>query len=283
MGKVILSADSTCDLGNELLQRHNVQIYPLHVHIGDREYRDGIDITGDEIYRIYEQQHLLPKTAAVNTQEFLDHFQPWTDQGYEVVHVSIGSGLSSSYQNAVIAAQELPGVHVVDSCSLSTGIGLLVIEAAQRIAAGLPGEQVAREVQALTDKVRASFVIDSLEFLREGGRCSALAAFGANLLNLKPCIQVSTKDGSMGVGRKYRGKLEKVLRQYAQDKLADEPNRQHTRAFITHSGIAQERIDLVKNVLEEQADFEEIHITRAGSTISAHCGPNTLGVLFMVE
>lgn len=197
----------------------------------------------------------------------------------------LGSGISSSYQNCCIAAQELGNVYPIDSCNLSTGIGLLVIEAAERIAKGMTAAQIYREVNELKTKVHASFVIDNLTYLYEGGRCSALAAFGANLLNIKPCIEVDNSSGKMRVGKKYRGTLPKVLSQYTMDKLNDQTDLKHERIFITHSGISPENIGLVRNTIEEMSrvrgDFKEILVTRAGCTISSHCGPNTLGVLFI--
>lgn len=281
--KVILSADSTCDLSPELLERYQVQRYPLHVVLNEKTYSDGVDITPDEIYTVYKEQGVLPKTAAVNMAEYIDFFKPFVDDGCEVVHISLGSGLSASYNNCRMAAEELEGVYVVDSRNLSTGSGLLVLEAAERIAAGMPAEQVAKEVQALTSKVQASFVIDTLEFLHKGGRCSALAMFGANLLQLKPGIEVNNQDGKMGVGKKYRGSLDKALQQYVQDKLADRTDIRTNRIFITHSGISDERIAMVKNLVAQYIKFDEVLITRAGCTVSSHCGPNTLGILFMTK
>ena len=281
--KVILCADSTCDLGPELIERYQVHCFPLHVILEDKTYADGVDLTPDDIYDVYRQKQVLPKTAAVNTAEYLDFCKPFIDDGCEVVYISLGSGLSASYNNCRMASEELPGLYVVDSRSLSTGSGLLVLEAADRIAAGMPAEQIAREVQALTEKTHASFVIDTLEFLYKGGRCSALAMFGANLLQLKPGIEVNNADGSMGVGKKYRGSLDKALQQYVKDKLEGRTDIRTNRVFITHSGISDERIAMVKSLVEQCMPFDEIFITRAGCTISSHCGPNTLGVLFMTK
>ncbi|MGI6265461.1 MAG: DegV family protein [Acutalibacteraceae bacterium] len=278
---VVLSADSTCDLGDELRERYHVQYYPFHVILDGKAYRDGVDLMPDDIYRIYDEKGILPKTAAINVAEYEDFFRGFTEQGYEVVHVTLGSGLSSSCNNCRLAAENVGGVYVVDSCSLSTGSGLLVIEAAERIAGGMPAEQVAAEVQALTGKSHASFVIDTLEYLYKGGRCSALARFGANLLSLKPGIEVNNADGTMTVGKKYRSSLDKALAQYVQDKLEGRTDLKRDRVFITHSGISDERVDMVRELIKKYADFDEIFVTRAGCTITSHCGPNTLGVLFM--
>ena len=280
---IILSADSTCDLGDELRARYNVQYYPFHVILDGETYADGVDLMPDQIYEVYREKKILPKTAAINTAEYVEYFKQWTDQGYEVIHLTLGSGLSATYNNCRLAAQELPGVYAIDSRNLSTGSGLLVIEAAERIAAGMPAAQIAEEVQALTSHSQASFLIDPLEFLYTGGRCSALAMLGANMLQLKPCIEVDNASGSMNVGKKYRGSLEKALSQYVQDKLQGRTDIRNERIFITHSGISQERIDLVKKLVKQYGDFQEIFVTRAGCTISSHCGPNTLGVLFMTK
>lgn len=283
MSKIILSSDSTSDLGEQLKERYNVNYMPLHVHLGDKLYRDGVDIDPVFIYEQFDKEKILPKTAAPNPQEYVDYFKQWTDEGHEVIHISIGSGLSSSHQNAKLAAEEVGNVHVIDSGNLSTGMGHLVIETAERIAEGLPAKQIYEEVLELKSKVHASFVIDTLTYLREGGRCSALTAFSANLLNIKPCIKVDNTDGNMTVGKKYRGSLSRVLKRYTKDQLKDRPDLKLDRVFITHSGTSQEIIDIVKDTVEEVADFKEILITRAGCTISSHCGPNTLGVLFMTE
>lgn len=281
--KVLLTADSTCDLSEELVKRFDVVINPLHVVLDEQSYLDGVDLTPDDIYRVYNEKKLLPKTAAINTAEFVDFFTPYLNEGYEIVHINLGSGLSVTHANCRMAAAELKGVYVVDSCNLSTGSGLLVLEAADRIAAGMPAEQVAREVQDLAGKVSASFVLDTLEFLYKGGRCSALAMMGANLLQLKPCIEVDNTSGKMGVGKKYRGSLDKALQQYVHDHLADRTDVRTNRMFITHSGISEERIAMVKAEVEKYQTFDEIFITRAGCTISSHCGPNTLGVLFLTK
>jgi DegV family protein with EDD domain len=282
--KVILSADSTCDLGDALKTRYDVHYFPLHITIDGKEYTDNVDITPPEIFAIYRKTGHLPKTSAVNVGEYLEHFEQWTKQGMSVVHINLAASLSSAHKNACEAAKQAGNVHVVDSCSLSTGTGLLVIAAAERIAAGMPAEQVAAEVQALTGKVHASFIIDTLEFLKAGGRCSALTALSASLLKIKPCIEVSNLDGSMAPGRKYHGKLEKVLLQYVQDKLDEYGDSiDNTRVFITHSVADGELCTTVRDYLTQHSGFGEIHTTTASCTISAHCGPNTLGILFMTQ
>lgn len=279
--KIILSADSTCDLGPELVERYGVHYYPFHVILEGKTYGDGVDLIPDQIYAAYRERKVLPKTAAINAAEYIEYFKQWTDEGYEVIHITLGSGLSATYNNCRLAAEELPGVYPIDSRNLSSGSGHLVLEAADRIAAGMPAAQIAEEVQALTSKVNASFVIDTLEFLYKGGRCSALQMLGANMLHLKPCIEVDNTSGKMDVGKKYRGSLDKALEQYVKDRLQGRDDLVNKRAFITHSGISDERVELVRNLVNTYAHFDEVFVTRAGCTISAHCGPNTLGVLFL--
>ena len=280
---IILTADSTCDLNEALLDRYQVKLYPFHILLDGQTYSDGVDLHPDDIYRVYKEKHVLPKTAAINLAEYIEFFEQFTKDGYEVIHLNLGSGLSSAHNNARMAAEEMEGVYVIDSCSLSTGTGLLVIETAERIAAGMEAAQIADEVRALTEKVEASFVIDTLEFLHKGGRCSALARLGANLLSLKPCIEVSNENGSMGVGKKYRGTLDKALQQYVKDRLEGRTDLKTDRIFITHSGIAEERIEMVKDLIGQYASFDDIHVTRAGCTVSSHCGPGTLGILFLTK
>jgi len=283
MKRIVLSADSACDLDSELKKRCQVNIHPFHVIVGENQYQDGVNITSDDIYETYYKSRVLPKTAAINVDEYMNYFRQWTDEGCSIIHFSLGSALSSSHQNCCIAARELGNVYPIDSCSLSTGIALLIIEAAERIARGMSAAEIVDEINAMRTSVHASFIIDTLEFLHAGGRCSALAALGANLLKIKPCIEVDNTSGRMHVGKKYRGTLDKVLRQYTTEKLAEYPDLKTDRIFITHSGISEERIDLVRNTIKETVDFKEILVTRAGSTISSHCGPNTLGILFMTR
>lgn len=280
MSKVILCADSACDLDEVLKSQYGVNIYPYHVSLGDEHYRDGVDINPEKIYQAYWKRKVIPKTAAINPQEFVSFFKPWTDQGYDIIHLSLSSGISSSYQNCCLAVQELPNIYPIDSRSLSTGFGLLVIEAAERIAQGMPAAQIQEEIVAIREKVETSFILDNLVFMHAGGRCSGVAALGANILGIKPCIEMDCATGKMGVGKKYRGTLEKVLKKYTMDKLQDRNDLDLRRIFITHTGIAQECIEQVTDTIRELADFQKIIVTRAGCTISSHSGPNTLGILF---
>lgn len=281
---VILCADSTCDLGPKLLAQYNVHLYPFHIVLDDQTYQDGIDLNPEDIVRIYQEKKILPRTAAINVQEYLDFFKPFVDDGYDVIHISLGSGISSSHQNACLAAAEYDGrVFAINSGNLSTGSGHLVLEAGKRIAAGLPAAQIAEEVSALRPKVVSSFIIDTLEFLHKGGRCSTLEMMGANLLKLKPCIRVNNEDSSMSAAKKYRGTLEKVIAEYIKDELEGRDDIVLDKVFVTHSPMDEALVQKAVEIVKQYQNFENIYVESAGCTITSHCGPNTLGVLYMVK
>ncbi|OUN26617.1 DegV family protein [Blautia sp. An81] len=280
MRKIILSADSTCDLGDELKEKYQVHYYPFHIILEGKDYQDNVDITPGDIFQRYYEKKVLPKTAAINVEEYVNYFRPFVEQGYEVVHLNLGSALSSAHQNCMLAARELKGVYPVDSGNLSTGIGHLVLDAGEMIKEGLGAEEIAGKLNQRKNLVHSSFILDTLKFMSAGGRCSNVMALGANLLNIKPCIEVNNKDGSMDVGKKYRGPLKKVLPLYVKDKLQEYQGICTDKIFITHSGIDQEYIELVKEAIQEEKEFQNIYVTRASCTISCHCGPNTLGILF---
>lgn len=282
--KIILSSDSTCDLTPEQRERFNVKIStPLHIIIGKTSYADNVTIFPDEIYKNFKTNGTLPKTSAVNVNEYISAFKPYIDEGYEIIHFNIGSAISTSYQNCCIAAKQLGNVYPIDSCSLSCGTALLIAEASDMIEQGLNAEEIVKNVQAMIKNVHASFIIDKLDFLRAGGRCSTIAMLGANLLSLKPSIEVNNKDGSMAVGKKYRGKIEKSFVQFIEDHLEQYPNIKKNRIFIAHSGMPQETFDLLVKTVKDKNYFDEIFLSRASCTISSHCGPNTLGINFLTE
>lgn len=276
---VIISSDSTTDLSTELKERYNIATLPLGINLGDKTYVDGVDITPDDIYEHHRKTGELPKTSAANLGESLDFFKQFTDEGKKVIHFTISSEMSSTYRNACLAAEELDGVYVIDTKNLSTGGGLLVVAAAEMLKDGLSCEEIVEKLSALIPCVDASFVIDSLEYLHKGGRCSALAMLGANLLKLKPCIEV--KNGKMGVGKKYRGKYDEVLKQYVKERIGDASDIDLSRVFVTHAGCDEKLVDDIVALVKDSANFEEVFLTRAGCTISSHCGANTLGVLFI--
>ncbi len=283
MSKILLSADSTCDISGELLESTGARLFPMHIILGEKSYNDGVDIKPDDIYANFNATGRLPKTAAVNVGEYYDHFKPFVEQGYDIIHINLGSALSSSYQNCVAAAKKLGHLYPVDSCNLSSGSGHLVIEASKMIKEGLPASEIAQQLRALTPKCHTSFVIDKLDYLRAGGRCSTLAMLGANLLRIKPSINVNNSDGSMTVGKKYRGPLEKVLVTYVHEKLEQYDKIRDERIFVTHAGIGEKYVKIVRDEVEKLKYFRNIYTERASCTISSHCGPGTIGILFMTE
>ena len=278
---VMITADSTCDLSEELLSRYNVKILPLTILLGEESFLDGAHYTPADMYSRYREDGTLPKTAAPSLQQLNDFFAPLLAQGYEIVHLDISSELSSTCSNARIVASELEGVYVVDSRMLSTGVGLLVIEGAECRDKGMSAADIAEHLTELTDKVDTSFVLDTLEFMWKGGRCSGVAALGANLLKLKPALEM--KDGKLGVYKKYRGNINSVYRQYITERLSGKKVRPG-HVFITESGeIDQSVIDELEALVRQLIPVKEIHHTIAGCTVSSHCGPKTLGVLFINE
>ena len=276
---IIISSDSTCDLSRELIERYQIKIIPLGVTLGDEIYRDGVDVTPDDIYAYHAKTGQLPKTSAINIAENAEFFAELTRDGSAVIHFTISASMSATCSNARLAAEEFEDVYVVDSKNLSTGNGLLVIAAAEMAGQGMEAKEIAEKVSELAHCVDASFIVDNLEYLAKGGRCSSVAAFGANLLQLKPCICV--KGGEMGVGKKYRGKFGKVLLEYVAERLADGEDIDLDRVFVTHAGCAPEIVESVVDAVKKTLPFKEVFVTRAGCTISSHCGANTLGVLFV--
>lgn len=279
MGNIIITSDSTSDLSLELRDRYNIPTMPLGVTLGGETYKDGVDITPDDIYLHHSKTGELPKTTAANIDECLNFFKPFADEGKTVIHISLSSSLSSTFNNARLAAMELENIYVIDAQNLSTGSGLLVVAAAEMVKEGLSAEKIVEKINDLIPKVDASFVIDNLDYLHKGGRCSALAMLGANVLKLKPCIEV--KNGAMGVGKKYRGRYGDVLKTYVNERLADADNIDPARVFITHAGCDDEIVNAVVEQVKEKGIFKEIFLTRAGCTISSHCGKDTLGILFI--
>lgn len=283
--KVIISADSSCDL-DYLLKERDVKTLPLHIVIGGKTYEDKKDLSLNELYDIFYETGELPKTTATNIEEYCEFFSQFVNDGYDIVHLSLGSKLSSTYNTSVIAANEFDGrVFSVDSCNLSTGIGLLVLKACDMRDEGLSAKEIAEKLNEMTQKSHASFVLERLDFMKAGGRCSTIAVLGANLLKLKPSIEViPEKCGDMAVGKKYRGAdFAKVLVEYTKDQIAKYDNIDTSRCFITHSLAKPEYIEAVKKCLDDMNIFDDIYITTASCVISSHCGPNTLGILFMTK
>lgn len=273
-----ISADSTCDLSPEIVEKLGISIVPLTIIAGEKEFKDGITISAADVVKNVEQEGTLCRTAAVNVNDYLEIFQKLLEENDAVIHINIGSGFSSCHQNAVLAAQQLENVYVVNSESLSTGSGYLVYEAALMAREGIEPQEICRRLEEMVPKVEISFVIDRLDYLQKGGRCSALAAQGARLLRIKPCIEV--QEGKMVVGKKYRGSFEKALMQYVRDRLEGRNDIDYKRIFITHPMCSPETVEMVREQISNYADFAEILVTNAGATVTTHCGPNTLGIIF---
>lgn len=283
MAKVKIIADSTCDLSQELLEKYQVDIIPLNIVMGEESYLDGSEITPDEIYAWADKEKSTPKTAAVGMEQAMKILKPYDKEGGEIIFIGISEEMSTTCNVIRLVSEEMEHakVSVIDSKNLSTGIGLLVIEAAQMAEDGKSAEEIVAAIEILREKVRASFVVDTLTYLHRGGRCSAVTALVAGALKLKPEIVV--KDGKMDVAKKYRGKIQSVIKNYVEDLTEEIRHAKPDRVFITHSGCDTETVEMVRNLLREEGRFAEILETRAGGVISSHCGPNTLGVLFIEE
>ena len=277
---IAIVADSTCDLSPELISRYGIHILPLNIILGDKSYQDGVEITPDEIYAWADAHGTTPKTSAPGMEQAIALLRPLAGQGRAVLCFGISEEMSSSCQVMRLAAAEAGcgDCHVIDSRNLSTAIGLQVLRAAELAAAGVPAAEIAQRIEADRDKVRASIVVDTLTYLHRGGRCGAVTALLGNALKLKPKIAV--ENGKMGVAKKYRGPQSRVIRDYVTDLLPQLAQADPAHVFITHSGVDEETVAAVRQMLEAQRHFREIHVTRAGGVISSHCGPGTLGVLF---
>ncbi|MGN0155687.1 MAG: DegV family protein [Lachnospiraceae bacterium] len=282
MVKVI--ADSTCDLSKELIEKYDITILPLHIVLGEEEYEDGRNILPDDIYKWSDENKTTPKTSAPSQEAAINLMQPYVDEGREIVCFTISSDMSTSINVMRLAVEELEAqeqVQVIDSENLSTGIGLLVLEAAILAKEGKTAREIADRIEELKPLVRASFVVDTLTYLYRGGRCSGLAAMAGGALKLHPRISVA--DGKMSPGKKYRGNIDKVIMSYVKDMEEDLKDAKPDRVFITHSGCDEKILQDVRTYLESLHIFKEILETRAGGVISSHCGPGTLGVLFIAQ
>ena len=282
MKAVTIVADTTCDLSIELKEKYQIKTFPLHIHMGDKEYSDGMDISPDDIYRWSDENNATPKTSAISLAEANEIIENALKTAENVICFTISNQMSSTGNILRMAAKELEvedKVYVIDSMSLSTGIALQIIEAVIMAEQGIPADEIVENILQMRSKVRASFVVDTLTYLHRGGRCSGLAALAGGALRLHPLISVV--NGKMQAGKKYRGRMERVITEYVKDMEADLKDAKPDRVFITHSGCEDEIIEGVKEQIEALGHFNEILITRAGSVITSHCGPGTLGVLFI--
>lgn len=278
MKEIKVTCDSTCDLTKEMYEIYGVKAIPMGVSLGEELRRDGVDVTAEELFAYVDQSGQLPKTSAISVGEYEEVFSRLVEDGYHVIHINLSGELSSSYQNACIAAEWVGDVTVIDSRSLSTGSGLLVLLAVELARSGMGNDEIRQVLENAKRKLDVSFVLQTLDYLSKGGRCSGVLAFGANLLKLRPEIEVA--DGKMRVGKKYRGSMEKSIMEYIRGRLEGRTDIDPDRIFLTHSGVPAEIVEKAKALIRQLQPFTEILETTAGSTISSHCGPNCLGVLF---
>lgn len=275
---VRITTDSTADLG-ELFTSLDIPMLPLIVTLGSDSFYDGVTINPKDIFSFVEKEKILPKTAARSVEDFYDFFKQFTDNGEEVVHINISSGFSATHNHAIQAAKRLEKVYVIDSKSLSSGTGLLVLYAHDLAKEGYNADEIYDKTQARIPFVQASFVVDTMEYLKKGGRCSGIISFAASVLKIKPTILV--KDGLMTVGKKYMGTFDKIITKYVEDTLTNFNTPDLTRIFITHTYSSLHVVESVKSKILEMCPFAEVLETKAGSTITSHCGKNTLGILFI--
>ncbi|MBQ9710267.1 MAG: DegV family protein [Clostridia bacterium] len=282
MKKCIITAETTCDLSSEIIQERGFKTIPISIILGTEEYKDGQGVTAEELFTYVQKTGQLPKTAAVSVEEYKEFFSAVKKECESVIHFSISSGASSSCNNAKAAATEMDGVFVVDTKCLSTGEALLMLRASDMLNEGVDAKEVYEKILTLVSKVQTSFVVDTLDYLHKGGRCSAVALISAKVLKIHPHIY--EKDGNLCVKKKYMGTLQRSLNQYVNDLASEYTSYDKRRAFVTHSPCdGRELIEEVIAKAKELFDFDEIIETQAGATVSTHCGKNTIGLLFIAE
>lgn len=281
--KIAICADSTCDIGPELQEKYDIKFMPYTIISKGKPYKDNVDIHPNDLFEAFWEDGSLPQTSAVNEAEYRAFFDEVLKDYDQVIHLTLGGAITSSAENCAAVAESDPRIFAIDSQNLSTAMGLLLIRAGEMRDAGASAEEIVAELESLRERAHASFVLDTLEFMRAGGRCSAVTAVAANMLKIKPSIEVDNTEGSMDVGKKYRGKLENVIRKYVEDQMDRYDDIIPDHVFITHTDISPECVEIAREVLEERISPKNIHDTSASCTISCHCGPGTLGVLFLTE
>ncbi len=283
MRPIKVIADSTCDLSEYLIDKYNIEIVSLYININNQSYKDLKEITTDELYNYVEQDNILPKTAAIPVSDFVEVFKKWTDEGYDIFYTGISSKLSSSYSNSLVAINELglgDKILSVDSLNLSSGVGLVILKACNLINEGKSLIEIKEELQKIIPEVRSQFIIDRFDYLYKGGRCSSMARIFGTMLKIKPLITV--RDGKMVVAEKPHGKKIKGLQALLRFLERDKDNLDLENVFITHTKADSEALFLKEEILKTY-NFKNIFITNAGSTIASHCGPGTIGILYIVK
>ena len=277
--KIKITTDSTCDLSPELLEKYNISVLPLTVIKNGEAFKDRVTITPADIFAHVAAGGDLCSTTALNIDEYTTFFDKFSQDYEGIVHINLGSGFSSCYQNACLAAEDFPMVRTVDSKNLTTGQGLIVLKACELAASCQDLDEMKAQLDAYTEKVEVSFVLDQLQYMVKGGRCSMVAALGANLLNLKPCIEV--KDGKLSVVKKYRGSYAKCLASYVKERLDNRDDIDRTTLIVTNTAISPDCESAAMEAVKQYGNFENVYHTEAGCTVSCHCGPGTLGVIFV--
>ena len=278
--KIKVTSDSTCDLSQDLVRKYDIGIVPLIVNMDGESLLDGVTVTQKDIFSFTARTGKLCSTAAVNEETYREYFAPFAAEYDAVIHINISAEFSSCYQNACAAAKAFDNVYVIDSRNLSSGQGHIVSEAAQLAGAGqLTPEQICDELRDLTGRVESSFLLDRLDYMKKGGRCSSVEVLGANLLKLKPCIEVV--DGKMRVAKKYRGAYNRCIQDYVTERISGRTDLRADRMFITHAGAEADTLAVARQAVAENGRFEHVYETEAGCTVSCHCGPHPLGVLFI--
>lgn len=278
MEKIKITCDSTCDLTPELYEKYHIEVTPITVTLGDESHQDGVDITTLQVFDYVAENGVLPKTSACPMIAYAEVFRKYVEEGYTVIHINLSSDLSSTHQHAKMAAEEVGNVYVVDSKNLSTGSGHLVLAAAEMAEEGMAAADIVAALEEMKTRLDVSFVIQTLDYLKKGGRCSGVVALAATALQLRPEIVVV--DGGMKVSKKYRGSMEKSITDYVRGRLVGRDDIQCNRIFITHTYVPADIVEKVRALVAELQPFAEIIETKAGCTIASHCGPACLGVLF---
>jgi len=273
-----VTCESAADLTAELYKKNKIGVLPFRITMGENDYRDGVDITNEDLFEYFSKTKQLPKTSALNSVDYEEFFKEQNTEDEGLIHICLSSQISSTYNNAVNASKAFKNVYVIDSKSLSSGIGLQVLYACTLRDKGVPIAEAVEKIESRRDNVQISFVIDKLNFLHKGGRCSALSLLGANLLAIRPSIKVAS--GKMSIGKKYMGKVHKILDKYIEDTLEEFNKPDKSLCFVTYSSATPEMLEITHNTLKEKNIFKKVIETTAGCTVSTHCGPNTLGIIY---
>ena len=281
MSKTVITADSPIDFTHSQAERFGIKIIPLHITLDGKEYLDRVNIETEDMFRVYAEKKILPQSSAVSVAEYADFFGSIADEDTQIVHLSLSSNLSSTHQNALIAAKEIPGVFVLDTLHLSSSIALLAVKGAAMRDSGAGAEEIYTALSDMRGKVHTSFVLDTLAFMSKGGRCSPVTAFGANILGIRPMLEMT--DGKLGIAKKYRGKIDAVQLTYVEQALERYDNIDKSLAVVCHCGTSPEQVGKLIKLAKKTGGFREVMEMQAGCTIATHCGPNTMGILFMTE